>query len=706
MKTSIVIATYNKLEYTQQCIQSIREFTPFGVYEIIIVDNHSTDGTLAWLNEQKDIRTIRNEDNLGFPKACNQGIEIAIGDNILFLNNDTVVTQNWLSNLLVCLYSDDSIGAVGAVTNNISYYQKIPVEYKTIDEMQIFAAHYNQSNPTQWEERLKLVGYCMLIKKSVVNEIGLLDEQFSPGNYEDDDYSLRIRKAGYKNMLCKDTFIHHIGSISFGDNISKFNELLMTNKNKFIDKWGFNPDEANSIQLKIVDLLDKPRSENIRVLEVGCRCGGTLLKIKSIFPNAELYGIETNQASIEVASLFIHTINGNSTGILDRFEENYFDYIIFGDNLHDVDQPQETLIALKNYLKTDGKLVVSIPNLMYYNVIRNFIRGTASKMELGYYKLSDINKLFENSGYVDIQITGLSSPKRPEDSRFVQELSNINDVEGSLYYDVDKFLVRAAKSEASNLILTILAELQLGTDVEMSLDKLQEYNSEQVMDVIVANYQNAVGLLNQLAIYYLKKRSNDQILPFLSRANDLDHTDANTLYNLGYVFNLLGDSTMALQYLQLIEHKDDEVNQLIQEISQALNAQKLADNQLKFLLRRIENDIDRENNMNQIIDLIVNKKIEVEEIIKVTTHDIIEKDMVFNLVGIQCLQNQLFDQVIPLFQASFEFNPTNQDTLYNLGFILYDLGEYNQAVYYLERVIEKNDEIERVISEIREGLTR
>jgi GT2 family glycosyltransferase/tetratricopeptide (TPR) repeat protein len=706
MKTSIVIATYNKLEYTQQCIESIREFTPFGVYEIIIVDNHSTDGTLAWLKEQKDIRTIINEDNLGFPKACNQGIEISVGVNILLLNNDTIVTQNWLSNLLVCLYSDDTIGAVGSVTNNISYYQKIPIEYKTIAEMQIFAAHYNQSNPAQWEERLKLVGYCMLIKKSVVNEIGFLDEQFSPGNYEDDDYSLRIRKAGYKNMLCKDTFIHHFGCTTFGDNIPKFNELLMTNKEKFINKWGFNPDVANSIQLKVVDLLDKPRSENIRVLEVGCRCGGTLLKIKSIFPNAELYGIETNQAALEVASLFIHAINGNSIEILNHFDKDYFDYIIFGDHFHELDKTQESLIAMKSYLKIDGKLLVIIPNLMHYSVIRNFIQGTASKMQLSYYTLSDINELFENSGYEDIQITGLSSPKRSEDIQFVQELSNIKDVGGSLSYDVEKFLVRAAKTGASNLILTILDELQLETDVDKSLDKLKEYKIEQIMDVIVANNQKVVGLLNQLAIYYLKRRNNDQILPFLIRAYDLDHMDANTLYNLGYVFNLLGDSKKALQYLQLIERKDDEVDQLIEEINQALNERKSADNRLKFLLRRIENDMDRENNMNQIMDLIVEGKIEVEDIIKVTTHDIIEKDKVFNLVGIQCLNNQLFDHVIPLLQASFEFNPSNQDTLYNLGFILYDLGEYNQAVYFLERLIEKNDEIERVISKIREELTR
>ena len=92
MKTSIIILTHNKLEYTQLCINSIRDFTEVGSYEIIIVDNNSTDGTVEWLSKQPDILSIFNSENLGFPKGCNQGIEASTGDNILLLNNDTIAT--------------------------------------------------------------------------------------------------------------------------------------------------------------------------------------------------------------------------------------------------------------------------------------------------------------------------------------------------------------------------------------------------------------------------------------------------------------------------------------------------------------------------------------------------------------------------------------------------------------------------------------
>ncbi|MDT8899721.1 glycosyltransferase [Anaeroselena agilis] len=249
--TSIIVLTYNKLDYTKLCLNSIRQHTEPATYEVIVVDNHSTDGTVTWLQSQPDLRLVLNDDNIGFPAGCNQGISVAIGDSVLLLNNDTVVTPNWLANLRSCLFSSGDIGAVGAVTNSCSNFQSIVCEYGSIEEMINFARRNNHSDPEHWEDRGRLVGYCMLIKTEVIKKVGLLDELFSPGNYEDDDYSLRIRKAGYRLVLCRDTFIHHFGSISFGEQTSQYNMLLETNKQKFISKWGFAPASihpSNSIQ--------------------------------------------------------------------------------------------------------------------------------------------------------------------------------------------------------------------------------------------------------------------------------------------------------------------------------------------------------------------------------------------------------------------------------------------------------------------------
>lgn len=236
MKTSIIILTYNNLKYSKLCIESIREYTLKGLYEIIVVDNKSTDGTVQWLKCQKDIKKIYNNVNLGFSKGCNQGIKVSSGENVLLLNNDVIVTSNWLKNLKECLYSSERIGAVGPVTNNCSNYQRINVNYSSIREMQVFAKKYNLSNPQKWEIKNRLIGFCFLIKKEVINKIGFLDERFTPGNFEDDDYSMRIKKAGYKLILCRDTFIHHYGSVSFMEP-SRNSNLLALNKKKLEDKW-------------------------------------------------------------------------------------------------------------------------------------------------------------------------------------------------------------------------------------------------------------------------------------------------------------------------------------------------------------------------------------------------------------------------------------------------------------------------------------
>src|SRR5690242_14052768 len=102
MTTSIVILTHNQLPLTEKCLDSIRQHT--NDYELIVVDNGSSDGTVAYLKSQTDAIVHENEENLGFAKGCNQGIALATGENILFLNNDTVVTMHWLENMLRVLY--------------------------------------------------------------------------------------------------------------------------------------------------------------------------------------------------------------------------------------------------------------------------------------------------------------------------------------------------------------------------------------------------------------------------------------------------------------------------------------------------------------------------------------------------------------------------------------------------------------------------
>ncbi|MCY8701160.1 glycosyltransferase family 2 protein, partial [Bacillus spizizenii] len=133
VKTSIIVLTYNQLALTKQCLESIWKHTNNDCIEIIVVDNGSHDGTRDYLKQISSIRTIFNKTNEGFAKACNQGLEAASGDSILFLNNDTIVTNQWLEPMIKLLYQDDKIGMVGPVSNYVSGLQQVPVDYTNVE---------------------------------------------------------------------------------------------------------------------------------------------------------------------------------------------------------------------------------------------------------------------------------------------------------------------------------------------------------------------------------------------------------------------------------------------------------------------------------------------------------------------------------------------------------------------------------------------
>jgi len=236
-KTSIIIPTYNGRELLKDCIYSIKRHTD-EPYEIIVVDNGSTDGTLD-ICRQEELSFISLAANTGFPAACNRGLKIASGDALLLLNNDIIVTRNWLGNMLKCLYSAEDVGIVGPLTNFASGRQQIGIPYTNIEDM---TDRYNKPDSGKWMEIDRVVGFCFLFKRELMERIGLLDEQFSPGHFEDDDYCHRAKSAGYQLRVAGDVFIFHHGNSSFlQQDESKVKQLIESNRHRFISKWGFDP---------------------------------------------------------------------------------------------------------------------------------------------------------------------------------------------------------------------------------------------------------------------------------------------------------------------------------------------------------------------------------------------------------------------------------------------------------------------------------
>ncbi len=206
------------------------------------MDNGSTDGTVKWLKaltkENSNYRLIRNKQNLGFAKGCNQGIEASRGEFILLSNNDVVVGEGWLSGLLDCLNHAPAAGIIGPMTNNISGSQQVVSdEYQSIDDLDRYLERFRKLYHHRRIPLRRIVGFCMLFRRVLAEQIGLLDESFGTGNFEDDDFLLRAALAGYNNYIAGDVFIHHHGSRSFIGNKIDYGTTMSGNMRIFEEKW-------------------------------------------------------------------------------------------------------------------------------------------------------------------------------------------------------------------------------------------------------------------------------------------------------------------------------------------------------------------------------------------------------------------------------------------------------------------------------------
>lgn len=562
MLTSIVILTYNQLEYTKECIESIRSYTNPDSYEIIIVDNSSEDSTREWLQEQKDIRTILNEENLGFPRGCNQGIEAASGDNILLLNNDVVVTESWLGNMLSALYSEETIGAVSCVTNRCSYNQTVPTNYSTLNEMQKYARNFNSLNPVKWEERLKLVGFCLLIRSSVIQKVGLLDELFTPGNYEDDDYSIRIRQAGYKLLLCKDTFIHHYGSVSFkgrGQDL-RYQQLLNKNKQKFQKKWGFDATYSQHVRTELLDMIKDPVDTSLRVLEVGCACGGTLLGIKNVYKNSRLYGIELNKYSAEIASLIAEMVEADVEKDSLPYPEEYFDYVIFADVLEHMSDPWAALKNIRRHLKPEGKILMSLPNNMHYSVISKLIMGTweyeesgiLDKTHLRFFTMKEIYKMAITTGYEIKNISGSTLTETKESEIIVNQFASMGSEERREQFKTYQYIAMLEKDPVHDVLEKLLDDQN---EPQVIFEKDKCFTPEKLIEKItfISDIALKVELLNTLGVVHFQMGNYEEVLPFLDKAYQIDLANIEVVYNIAYFLEFIGEKEEAVPFKEILK---------------------------------------------------------------------------------------------------------------------------------------------------------
>jgi GT2 family glycosyltransferase len=222
MNCDIIIPVWNECELTIKCIESIERNTLLP-YRVIVIDNASDTETASYLKglseKDKNLILIRNHENLGFPKAVNQGIAMSNAPYLCILNNDTEVYKGWLEEMIRVGDTNPSIGILNPSSNNLG--QERPQE----------------GSSGKWLEMSSCIGFCMLIKREVIQKIGNFDEIYSPGNFEDMDFCRRAVKAGYRCVMAKGAYVYHAQNTGFKKR-KDWDEKFRRNLGIFNQRWG------------------------------------------------------------------------------------------------------------------------------------------------------------------------------------------------------------------------------------------------------------------------------------------------------------------------------------------------------------------------------------------------------------------------------------------------------------------------------------
>ncbi len=241
---SIVIPVFNKLELTQVCIESIHTVAVDHSFEIIVVDNGSTDGSTAWLAEQENLgrlRCVQNPQNLGYGQGCNLGAAKARGRYLLILNNDMEVLPGWLEPLVTCLDLDPQVGIVGAclifADQTVQHGGVAMVEKTTADSVTLGGMHLSYQKSMDLPgarknlEMQAVTGACLMIRPDLFKQLGGFDEGYWNGN-EDMDLCLKAGERGWKVVYMGDSLIYHYESQSGPErwrqahkNVERFNRI-------------------------------------------------------------------------------------------------------------------------------------------------------------------------------------------------------------------------------------------------------------------------------------------------------------------------------------------------------------------------------------------------------------------------------------------------------------------------------------------------
>lgn len=375
VRLSVVVAAYNHLDTTRGCIEQLLKETDFEHLqaELILIDHGSSDGTLEYFESLGVGKVIHFKKNVRMYMFSVLS-QICLGKYFVFVSNDILVTRNWADILMTCLESDPNIIAAVPATPNIANLQMLNSPTNDPKEFIRWANGQNRSDPSRWNDRARLMPPVGMYRTSLVSKVGLADPYFYSMEFWDDDFSLRARRAGYRQIVCPDVACYHFGSVTSNEGKVKENTLvygreLFLQKNG-VDAWGSGfCYDYHAIQI-FQQIFSSRESQDVLCLD--CGMGDTPLQIKNelrhLHRDCELYQLTSQRAylpDLEPHSSKAAFVPDLAEGVNALFDTKQFDLAYLGREIGQYEDGVPLLEAVSHRLIPGGWFVFTCGNPFY-----------------------------------------------------------------------------------------------------------------------------------------------------------------------------------------------------------------------------------------------------------------------------------------------------------------------------------------------------
>lgn len=435
-EVTLIVIGYNRLGKVKNCIESILRYTTGVDYELLLIDNGSTDGTLEYFLsvEYSHKRIIRITKNLGAFYPLMSVDFNSLGDFFCILNDDACVTPHWLTNLLTCIKSDLKIGLAAPMYSDPDHdIDDVTTRtFSGYEDMLQKIEDYNISDSKKWWDMVRPSTFCSLFRKEAVLSIGW--PHFDIGfhhEFADDDVGFRLRRMGYRTIKAGDTWIYHDHNRDQNDDRNElFKKSFKIGEKNFKEKYfGLEWKDYINFYFPYLRQLSAPiPAPKMSVLGVDVKCGTAVLDVKNWLYSFGIPDIKLSAFTRDPKYwVDLKTICSGSVVcdreefLLSDFPSESFDYVVADNPINCYHEPQVMLQSLFQLCKKGGYVICRLFNAFSFREYMTLLEGqgkyTARKISYNI-SLERFRSMLEGYGKVQCQFDVTSKAEEELDQFF------------------------------------------------------------------------------------------------------------------------------------------------------------------------------------------------------------------------------------------------------------------------------------------------